>query len=152
LPQEKALTRVVEEAFIAQAALADPKGDAEACKWFADQDARLVELMVRHVHFLDFTPGAGDATLTRRVFETRSMREFLGMNWHDGIWWFNREQLERLTYWWFVAALLVLAMDDKLTEEAVLARWDNVLRLRNTASRAGYKVEDFLALLSVEAC
>jgi len=78
-------------------------------------------------------------------FSDDATREYLGVNFYAGVWWFNREAFEELLFWTYAFAAVALRADAARTHKKLaieLAAWyDGVKALRAAARKSKYQVE-----------
>jgi hypothetical protein len=88
--------------------------------------------------------------LLASLFADTDVQQFLHVNRHAGVLWFNRESFQQLLRWLAVAARVGLGADAGLTREQGVAAWGECLawleRLRCAADESGYQVERLLEL------
>jgi glycosidase len=88
--------------------------------------------------------------LLASLFADTDVQQFLHVNRHAGVLWFNRESFQQLLWWLAVAARVGLGADAGLTREQGVAAWGECLawleRLRCAADESGYQVERLLEL------
>ncbi len=98
----------------------------------------------------EFTP--------RELLSDKAAREFMGVNAHEGVLWFNKEGFEQLLF--FLAAAAVVRSARKiyvenngemrpLEAEAVLI-FDRIGGWTDAGRKAGYRVEEFIEALDSE--
>jgi glycosidase len=111
-------------------------------------EALLVLLLVRHQSFAE----TGDELRRRylRLLEDTQVGDFLGFNWYGGVCWLNRERLETLNTWLFIASALS-SSGPEIEPKKQLERmaeihqfFDHCLK---AAERAQYQAEKFREFL-----
>ena len=120
-------------------------GADEQSAWL---DARLVRIMCNHFPVLDFYPGGGGRFSLHRMFEDPAVQEYLLVNRHQDVLWFNREQMEKLVYWLFFASVLSLEAGSRLDRQALTARFENATEILEAAETSEYQVEKLFQLLA----
>ncbi len=76
-------------------------------------------------------------------------QQFLQINRHQGVLWFNRESLEELIWWELVLATVTTVAGNRLPSRdaagEIVALFDALERLQAAAAGSGYRVEEMLA-------
>ena len=137
------LAKIVAEAF-GQLSGADENAAAHL-------DALLVKILLAYPTLLDFRPrGGGGVFPIRRLFDDITVQRYLLMNRHDGVVWFNKEQIEKLMYWMLLESVIVLGVGSRLTKSAVVSRYENAMEILDAAQESGYKTETLIHILTEE--
>ncbi len=118
----------------------------------ARANADLVQLLLRFETVLDTRTPRDLGGQIARLFESDLARDYLGVNFWDGVWWLNKERAESLFHALAARAVMAGALVPKkerltVTETAEL-RSLAALRVLHAIERGGYQVEktlDFLA-------
>ena len=108
-------------------------------------DAQLVTLMAAYESLLATSAGEERAAALKALFEEPAGRAFLGVNLHEDVLWFRKEQMERLVYSLFIAELASLLADESMgrtaRNEAIRTRFEAANDILSAAEAAGYRVE-----------
>ncbi|MDX9975974.1 MAG: alpha-amylase family glycosyl hydrolase, partial [FCB group bacterium] len=114
--------------------------------------AQLVRILVNYRDILE--PMTGNPRLSRiqRLMDDPGARDFLQVNRHEDILWFNQEQLEALVYWTLLVSVVLLLGDPTISEETrnaqVFVRYQRAQEILDAAEEAKYRVDTFLELLN----
>ncbi|MBI4558470.1 MAG: alpha-amylase [Candidatus Hydrogenedentes bacterium] len=120
--------------------------------WSAAMDTVLIKTLLRYRSLGLLEAASAPAAVLRRLFDDPAVREFLLFNHHDGILWYNKEQFERLLYWFHFVAAVCDETDARLSDpergrraKSRLNRLDEILA---AAEAAGYRAENTATLLT----
>ncbi len=124
---------------------------AGADAWMAQQAGRLLKLVLRHDGVLDADGGEAVARLTA-LFEDDDGQQYLGVNLHEGVVYFNKERfadlLHRCVCCRAVVALGQSGDEPVLSEPALDTAVQRAVALERAAERAGYQVAALLSTLA----
>jgi len=111
--------------------------------------ARMVKLLVTHDQWADqFRDAKGELDafdLMESWLQDVEVRQFLGVNFYEGIEWFNKELLEEWLGWMIWAALLEKPASKKRLQEAYQA----IQQILKAESESGFQVDRLLENLKV---
>ena len=85
------------------------------------------------------------------LLQDEQVQHFLGVNWHQGIQWYNAEAMSRLLHSLFAVAVLTWQTREMPAEEVVraISACYDVIRIINTGHKlSGYQIERLLALVN----
>jgi hypothetical protein len=112
----------------------------------AATNTRLVRILIAFAHV--FAASEEVAGNLAAMLEHAEVRNFLGVNSFDGVWWFRKENFEELLGWVFILAVIGILKKDT-ERETIVARieiqYQAVQRLLGLAAGAGYRLDTFQA-------
>jgi glycosidase len=114
----------------------------------AVKNTRLVRVLIAFAHV--FAASEEVAGNLAAMLDNPEVRNFLGVNSYDGVWWFRKENLEELIGWVFILSVLGILRknpDRETTVALVEIQYQAVQRLLNLAAGAGYRLDNFQAQL-----
>jgi len=115
---------------------------------FAHFDTLLVEILTAYDDLLTPAPQTVIAKKMQRVFEDPSVRGYLQVNRHNGIFWLNKEQLERMMGALLLITTIRLRAEKNLTDDTLTPALETARQILTAADRAAYQVEKTIELLS----
>lgn len=121
----------------------------------AELGAQLVRLLLAFRPLLQSEQPSGGMTKVADLFDDEGARQFLQVNRHDDVLWFNKEQFEALVYWLLFVFIAQDGVEEPTTrsEAAPSSASKRVRRaqaLEHLAAKAQYRVETFLELIGGE--
>jgi len=119
----------------------------------ARRNVDLVKLLLAH-HGWASTQASeqGKAyTALQSWLEDPQLRDFLGVNRHRGVLWFDKEAMDEWLRWMLVVAAVGASADESLSvpelSERVAACYEIIKQLRAAATASGYKLEQLLEIV-----
>ena len=115
----------------------------------AAKNTRLIRCLVAFAHTTSESEEVA-ANLTA-MLDNADVRNFLGVNSYDDVWWFHKESFEALLGWIFILAVIGILKKSSADREAIVAKieiqYQAVQRLLGQAAGAGYRLDIFRAAL-----
>jgi hypothetical protein len=114
------------------------------------RQVRLVKLLVTHQNWWqDGDDGATACSVLQSWLKDYDGQDFLGVNRHQGVLWFNKEAFEELTWWMYVSAVLqALAasgpQDNLSLVDSIRSCYELVKELQDAGQGSEYRVEKLL--------
>ncbi|MDH3974365.1 MAG: alpha-amylase family glycosyl hydrolase [Deltaproteobacteria bacterium] len=116
----------------------------------AGEEAQLLRLIIKNEEKLTFAGRPSLHSQMEGLFKIGAVQDFIDVNMHGNILYFNKEKMEVLIYWFFIMAL-VKGLTEGVDRKKVLANMEVVHKkvslILNSAEKSGYRLEAFLALL-----
>jgi hypothetical protein len=85
------------------------------------------------------------------LFQDSEVRQFLGVNQYNDIWWFNKEAFEEMLWWLMMAAALTIGSDPLRPVKGLVAELEECYSMIREWQQAGeksdYQVEKLLSAL-----
>jgi hypothetical protein len=79
------------------------------------------------------------------------VQQFLGVNQHNNILWFNKEAFEEMLWWMMLTAALEIGFDPLRPAKEIIRglekAWSIIQKLQETKIKSGYQVEKLLSTL-----
>jgi len=119
-------------------------------EWTAHHNTLLVKVAMAYAGLLGPAADEHDRVSLREMLDDRAAREFLQVNRHDGVQWFNKEQFEVMLKTLLTCSLVQLTAAGQATDEAIVVLVDRALKIRNAAASAGYQLEGTVQLMESE--
>jgi len=115
----------------------------------AAKNTRLIRCLIAFAHaFAESEDVVGNLTA---MLDNADVRNFLGVNSYDGVWWFRKESFEELLGWIFILAVIGILKKNSPDREAIVAQIEiqhqAVQRLLAHAAGAGYRLDVFRTAL-----
>lgn len=125
-------------------------GSDETKTWRA---LTLVKLLTQHQRWFELE--SPDPKPAFRVFETllkdNDVQEFLQVNRHNDILWFNKEAFDEVLWWLFLVAVVEISSDSLLSEGEIVKRmeacYSTILFLQKAEKKSGFQLERLLGSL-----
>ena len=119
----------------------------ETSAWEA---VEVIKILTTHQRW--FKVDAAKNKRAYRVIETllndQEVGEFLGVNRHQDVLWFNKEAFDRMLWWMLLLAVVDSSSDPTGTQtevaEEIIDRYDIVRKLEQGEEKSGYQVEKLL--------
>ena len=111
-------------------------------------DALLVSMLVGHENLLSPESGAALGQSLRQLFHDPLAQQFLHVNHFQGVFWLNKEQLERLVEALLLASAVRLHAEHRLSSETLAPAAQAAARIIHAAQYAAYQVEKMMLLLA----
>ncbi len=118
----------------------------------AQRDTDLVKILVSHRNCFG-TGGKREQIRSnlKALFVEQDVRQFLQVNWYEGVSWFNKERFEELMEWLLVVSILnimarAVSLDRELGE-FIIDRYEVMQKVLQGAESSGYRVERTLDTL-----
>ncbi len=114
----------------------------------------LVKLLIRHQKWFESDRSGGNRTyaVLDALFKDKEGQEFLGVNQHDGILWFNKESFEELLSWLMLTAIIEIGSGpERLSAEVVEkieACYEMIRKFQDAEKESDYQVEKLLAAVT----
>jgi hypothetical protein len=93
----------------------------------------------------------GTGPFMRKILSDHDVRSYLGANEYDGTWWYNKESMEDLLYWFYVISAIKLL---SLSREAgvvlikqLKTRYQAISSIIKRSTEAHYCIDDLLAII-----
>lgn len=116
----------------------------------AREEVQLLKLMIKNGEKLTFANTSSLFSQVEGLLKVGAVQDFIDVNMHENILYFNKEKMEVLIYWFFIMAL-VKGLTEDGNRKKVLANMEVVYEkasfILSSAEKSGYRLEDFLALL-----
>ncbi len=114
---------------------------------FPEQDRNGIVHLIR-VLLTQPNPMDGPAQMretVHRILEQETVQQFLNVNRHENILYFNKERFELMLYWWFWSVSISVIRSCKIPEaNKILAQTMKVAeKLHHSAEISGFKLDDF---------
>ncbi len=107
----------------------------------------LIKLLARYQRWYE---GEIDS-LIEKLFNDPEVREFLGTNLFNGIWWFHKESFEELLWWFMLISAIEIGFDSfrpvNEIKNELERSWSMIERLKGAEQESGYQIERFVELV-----
>ncbi|MDD8019303.1 MAG: alpha-amylase family glycosyl hydrolase, partial [Bacteroidota bacterium] len=117
----------------------------------AKNDLALLKVLLRHKNILS-DPEYSHTTLLERLFDEYETANFLNVNLHQDVWYFNKEQYEVLIQWILSLRFIFTSLTIE-TDNPYLKEWNGyrstIDSLIKAARGADYKVEILKEMVSI---
>jgi hypothetical protein len=125
-------------------------GLEEAASW---RSLTVVKLLTGYQNW--FEAKSIDQKQAFAILETLSqdgeVRQFLGVNQHNDIWWFNKEAFDEMLWWLMMVAALTIGSDPSRSVNAVVEELEGcysiILTWQKAEEQSEYQVEKLLSTL-----
>jgi glycosidase len=115
-------------------------GLEEATSW---NSLTVIKLLTGHQRWFEVNPS--DQKPSYRILESllkdAEVRQFLGVNQHNDIWWFNKEAFEEMLWWLMMVAALTIGSDPLRPVNAVVDELEGCYSMIQTWQQAEEKSE-----------
>jgi glycosidase len=148
---ESAASALMDELLLGKA-ISQTFQECGADAWSAAQMTTLVRILAEHHAWCDPLSETSSLKSIAGMFHEEEVRLYLNVNRYDNVLWFNKERMEHLLYWLFVVSVadaLLGLRDRKGIVKAMEYRHGLVLKLLKNAEQSGWRVDRFLARLSI---
>ena len=108
----------------------------------------LVELLLVHLNWQEYAGDGEIAGALTTIFDDELAVRFLGVNYHEGVRWFNKEMFEELTEWFFLVGAWHACTEHRQPEEAILRAYRAYKLWKKAEPLSNYQVE--LLLTEIE--
>ena len=85
------------------------------------------------------------------LLKDADLRQFLQVNQHEDIWWFNKEAFEEMLWWLMMVAALTIGSDPLRPVNAVIEELEKCYSIIQTwqeaEEKSEYQVEKLLSIL-----
>ena len=125
-------------------------GSDETTTW---RTVTLVKLLTRHQRWFEAKPLVQTQAhaILESLFKDREVKQFLGVNQYDDIWWFNKEAFEEMLWWLIMVAALTIGSDPLRPVNAVVEElqgcYSTILKWHEAEKKSQYQVEKLLSTL-----
>ena len=140
LMDEWLLTRTASKAF------ADLGMDESA----ANSDALLVRTLVAYPSPINL-PAKEKAEAFRGMFADIFVQRYLRMNIHEGVLWLNKEQMERLVFWFLFKTDLELTLEPHIPREMLVSSSEAAHQILAAVSASDYQAAKMVELLQEDS-
>lgn len=110
----------------------------------------LIKLLATHQQPFDGTLSAREQArrLLEVLLEDADVQQFLQINRHEGILWFNKEAWDQLLWWLFAISALHFSIDETgAPAKMLVAAYDVVKQLQAAEEKSDYQIEKLRAAL-----
>jgi hypothetical protein len=113
----------------------------------------LIKLLTRHQRWFEEKPQAQAQAhaILESLFQESEVKQFLGVNQYQDIWWFNKEAFEEMLWWLIMAAALTIGSDPLRPVNAVVEElqgcYSMILKWQEAEKKSDYQVEKLLSNL-----
>jgi glycosidase len=111
-------------------------------------DALLVAMLTKFEYLLIVRPASGIANFVEIVLEDPLAGEYLQFNRFNGVFWINKERLDRLVNSLLMISLMQLSAVGRISDKSVSGVLKAARKILNAADKAEYQVEKMAELLS----
>jgi hypothetical protein len=91
------------------------------------------------------------SAILESLFKDGEVRQFLGVNQHNDIWWFNKEAFDEMLWWLMMVAALTIGSDPSRSVNAVVEELEGcysiILTWQKAEEQSEYQVEKLLSTL-----
>jgi hypothetical protein len=144
--------------------------DKEAAKWLDDwQIGRLtqgvfceiglgseaspravdwIKLLTRHQRWNETLASQGRLPFLESLMEDDVAKKLIGINQHQGIWWYNKEAFEKLLWWLFTTECVLRLSTRGPAKTAIAEAYATITELKRTSDAAGYQVHKLLGIVA----
>ena len=116
----------------------------------AREEVQLLKVMIKNEEKLTFNDTQSLYSQMEGLFKVGAVQDFIDINMHENILYFNKEKMEILIYWFFIIALVNRLTEDGDSQkvfEKMTAIHEKISLILSSAEKSGYRLEKFLALL-----
>jgi glycosidase len=114
----------------------------------ANRSVALIKLLVAHQHWFDpHAPLQRASQVLESWLGDREVQQFLQVNRHRGILWFNKESLERLLQWMLIVAVTNISsaeLADAAKDQAIRQVYALTHQIRQAGEASEYQVDALL--------
>ena len=113
----------------------------------------LIKLLTRHQRWFEAKPlvQAEAHAILESLFQESEVKQFLGVNQYQDIWWFNKEAFEEMLWWLMMMAALTIGSDPLRPVNAVVEElqrcYSMILKWQEAEKKSDYQVEKLLSNL-----
>jgi glycosidase len=125
-------------------------GLEEATSW---NSLTAIKLLTGHQRWFEVEPSDEEPsyTILESLLKDGEVRQFLGVNRYNDIWWFNKEAFEEMLWWLMMVAALTIASDPLRPVNDVVAELERCYSIMQTwqeaEEKSEYKIEKLLEKL-----
>ncbi len=130
--------------------MADQMSDSGLEKSAARRGVTLVKLLISHQKWFetDHSDRNQAYAVLDALFKDEAGREFLGVNQHDGILWFNKESFAELLFWLMLTAIVEIGSGPDQPHAALVEEietcYGKIRKFREAERKSDYQVEKLL--------
>jgi hypothetical protein len=113
----------------------------------------LIKLLTRHQRWFEAKPQAQMQAhvLFETLFQEDEVKQFLGVNQYQDIWWFNKEAFEEMLWWLMMVAALTIGSDPLRPVNTVVEElqgcYSMILKWQEAEKKSDYQLDKLLSEL-----
>ena len=109
----------------------------------------LIKILITHSGWGKKAASGGVFSLVHEMFSDSDVQKYLGFNYHNGVLWLGKEQLEYFCYWLLLTSAIPIFNQKQMKKvtAAIEINYKIIKQILAKAEKASYKVEGITASL-----